>query len=119
MIALKNILVPTDYGEASALALEYGRHLARQFGARLHVLHVVGNVVALTGAELPVAAVAEVEVDRGVVPGDAHVHRCFVAVDDDPTAVRHAPRRSPARRRTSRRAGWRRGRRPACSPRWR
>lgn len=41
MIALKNILVATDFGDCSITALAYGRALARQFGARLHVLHVI------------------------------------------------------------------------------
>jgi len=61
MIALKNILVPTDFGEPSGQALEYGRHFARQFGARLHVLHTVENVMIPGGAEVPVAAVQQVE----------------------------------------------------------
>jgi nucleotide-binding universal stress UspA family protein len=43
MIALKHILVATDFGDASDAALTYGRALARTFGATLHVLHVVGN----------------------------------------------------------------------------
>jgi nucleotide-binding universal stress UspA family protein len=41
MIALKNILVGTDFGEAADMALSYGRELARAFGARLHLVHVV------------------------------------------------------------------------------
>jgi universal stress protein A len=41
MIALKKILVGTDFSQPSAVALEYGRHLARTFNASLHVLHVV------------------------------------------------------------------------------
>jgi universal stress protein A len=61
MIALKNILVPTDFAEPSQRALEYGRHFARQFGARLHVLHTVENVLIPGGAEVPVAAVQQVE----------------------------------------------------------
>ena len=44
MIALKNILVATDFGEASAAALNYGRALARCFNAKLHVLYVCENV---------------------------------------------------------------------------
>lgn len=51
MITLKNILVATDFGEASDAALAYGRALARNFDARLHVLHVVGNTLAVAGAE--------------------------------------------------------------------
>jgi nucleotide-binding universal stress UspA family protein len=35
------ILVPTDFSAPSDVALEYARVMARQFGAALHVLHVV------------------------------------------------------------------------------
>jgi nucleotide-binding universal stress UspA family protein len=45
MIALKNILVATDFGEASAVALAYGRTLARTYNARLHLVHAVENVL--------------------------------------------------------------------------
>ena len=52
MIALNNILVTTDFGEASDAALRYGRELAERFGATLHVLHVAENVaIATLGAE--------------------------------------------------------------------
>src|ERR1700682_6137085 len=43
MIALKNILVATDFSEPAEAALIYGRALARTFGATLHVLHVMDN----------------------------------------------------------------------------
>ena len=43
MILLKNILVATDFGPASDAALTYGRALAQQFGARLHLLHAAEN----------------------------------------------------------------------------
>ena len=49
MIALKNILVATDFGPASEAALRYGRALAARFGARLHVLHVT-EYLPLTAA---------------------------------------------------------------------
>ena len=45
MIALKNILVATDFSEPAAVALNYGRDMARTFDARLHVLHVVDDVL--------------------------------------------------------------------------
>lgn len=45
MIALKNILVATDFSESAAVALAYGRDLARTFDARLHVVHVVEDVL--------------------------------------------------------------------------
>lgn len=43
MIVLKQILVATDFSEASAAAMDYGRALARTFGASLHLLHVAEN----------------------------------------------------------------------------
>jgi nucleotide-binding universal stress UspA family protein len=46
MIVLKNLLVATDFSKPSEEALEYGRHLARTFGATLHVLHVVHDVTS-------------------------------------------------------------------------
>ena len=59
MIAIKNILVATDFSEPSGVALAYGRDLARNYNARLHVLHVVEDVmvrysleVGLIGADL-------------------------------------------------------------------
>jgi nucleotide-binding universal stress UspA family protein len=61
MIAITNILVPTDFSPPSAQALEYGRQFARQFGARLHLLHTVESVLIPGGAEVPIAAVQQVE----------------------------------------------------------
>lgn len=44
MIALKHILVATDFGEASEAALAYGRELARAFAAVLEVVHVIDDL---------------------------------------------------------------------------
>jgi nucleotide-binding universal stress UspA family protein len=41
VIAIKTILVPTDFSECSDRALAYGRGMAATFGATLHLLHVV------------------------------------------------------------------------------
>ncbi len=41
MIKLTNVLVPTDFSEASDAALKYGKALAGAFGARLHIIHVI------------------------------------------------------------------------------
>src|SRR5688572_21435291 len=46
MIALKKILVPTDFGEAADAALTYARALARNFGASIDVLHVAEDASA-------------------------------------------------------------------------
>jgi nucleotide-binding universal stress UspA family protein len=44
MIALKHVLVATDFSEASDAALLYGRTMAMKFGATLHVVHVADNI---------------------------------------------------------------------------
>jgi nucleotide-binding universal stress UspA family protein len=51
MIKINNILVATDFSETSDSAFDYGCALARNFGARLHVLHVVENSLMWTGVE--------------------------------------------------------------------
>lgn len=58
MIALKNILVATDFGESAAVALAYGRDLARTFNARLHVINVVEDVMMRYSPEVSFAAPA-------------------------------------------------------------
>ena len=47
MITLRNLLVATDFDDASTTALAYGREMARRFSATLHVLHVVNDVGAM------------------------------------------------------------------------
>ena len=42
-IALKHILVPTDFSETSRVALRYALALADRFGACVHLLHAVQN----------------------------------------------------------------------------
>lgn len=41
MIALKHVLVPTDFSETSDVALKYGKAFAAAFGATLHVVHII------------------------------------------------------------------------------
>jgi nucleotide-binding universal stress UspA family protein len=53
-LSISNVLVPTDFSEGSAEALDYARQLCRTFGARLHLLHVLEttglvNVVSANG----------------------------------------------------------------------
>jgi nucleotide-binding universal stress UspA family protein len=50
MLALEQILVATDFGEASDVALSYGRELARRFGATLHVVHVAADLASHAAA---------------------------------------------------------------------
>ncbi len=46
MFSIKTILVPTDFSEASEAALRYGRALADAFGASLHLVHVMEDLLA-------------------------------------------------------------------------
>ena len=68
MIALKNILVATDFSPASDAAVSYGRELARSFGAALTVLHVVDDIM-----------VRAYGIDSGVLLTDPDVQRQFEA----------------------------------------
>ena len=52
MVALKNILVATDFSEPSGVALAYGRDLARSYNAQLHVLHIVEDVMMRYSSEV-------------------------------------------------------------------
>jgi nucleotide-binding universal stress UspA family protein len=63
MIALKNVLVATDFSESSDHALAYGRDLARTFGAKLHVLHIAENLMATSVAEYYPAGFPEMQME--------------------------------------------------------
>src|SRR6187200_1919820 len=52
MIALKTVLVATDFSEPSEIAVRYGRALAEAFHASLHILHVVPDSMALPWATM-------------------------------------------------------------------
>lgn len=42
---ITTILVPTDFSESSFHAVQHGLELARRFGAKLHVFHVIREMV--------------------------------------------------------------------------
>jgi nucleotide-binding universal stress UspA family protein len=46
MLSIKSILVPTDFSDPSETALTYGRGLAEAFGASLHLVHVMEDLLA-------------------------------------------------------------------------
>ena len=51
MVVIRNILVATDFSEPSAVAMAYGRDLARTYNASLHVLHIVEDVMTRYNTE--------------------------------------------------------------------
>jgi nucleotide-binding universal stress UspA family protein len=66
MIAIQNILVPTDFSEAADVALAYAGGLAETFGSRIELLHVVATpvlypTVADTSAVTMAQVIADVE----------------------------------------------------------
>ncbi|MEQ1910759.1 MAG: universal stress protein [Vicinamibacterales bacterium] len=84
MIALKSILVATDFGEASDAALSYGREMARAFGAALHVVHVADDVYVRLGGDAYVSVLPELQKD---VEDAARKRLDDLLVDNDPTPI--------------------------------
>lgn len=78
MIRLTQILVPTDFSDLSAAAMDYGRALAWTFGASLHLLHVVENPFLRPMAADPHSYKT------------ATVKRLFERLTDDDRAALHA-----------------------------
>jgi nucleotide-binding universal stress UspA family protein len=64
MIALKKVVVATDFSEPSDAALTYGRELARSFGAQLTVVHVVDDSMSRAYG-----------IDGGMILGDREIQR--------------------------------------------
>lgn len=67
MFALKTILVPTDFSDASQAALDYAKGLAEAFGASLHLVHVMEDLLAHAwSAEVYVASMPNLrgEIER-------------------------------------------------------
>ena len=89
MILLKNVLVATDFGEASDAALRYGRALARSFGATLHVMHVAENVFTRgIGSDAYIAVFPDLQKD---VEEAARKQLDALLTDDDRTTLKAVP----------------------------
>jgi nucleotide-binding universal stress UspA family protein len=84
MIALKNILVATDFDEAADAALAYGRTLAREFGATLHVLHVADDVYMRLGGDSYANVLPELQRD---VEAAARKRLDDTLIDNDPVPL--------------------------------
>jgi len=81
MVTLKKILVATDFGEASAAALRYGRELASAFAATLHVLHVTEDL-SITGVGVHGYAGLSPEVLRDIERAARHQTEALLTDDD-------------------------------------
>ena len=88
MIVLKNILVATDFGETSGVALTYGRDLARSYGATLHVLHVVESVVASMADAESIGALMDLQAQ---IERNAGKQMETLVTDEDRTTLHAKP----------------------------
>jgi len=93
MVALKNILVATDFSEPSGVAMAYGRDLARSYNARLHVLHVVEDVTMRYASEVGFASpqlqgdleeAARRDLDAQITDDDRQTLSVITAVESAP-----------------------------------
>jgi len=63
MKSFQHILFPTDFSPIAEHAFGYALELARRFGARLSILHVIDEQADLRGFYLPHLAYEQVEAD--------------------------------------------------------
>lgn len=86
MLVLKNILVASDFSEPAEVALRYGLEVAKEFDARLHVLHVVEDVASHPYAALPVPAdMGQLQTE---LENNARTSLAALVPEPDRTAVR-------------------------------
>ncbi|MCX6549398.1 MAG: universal stress protein [Acidobacteria bacterium] len=86
MFSIKTVLVPTDFSDASESALTYGKEMARAFGASLHVVHVMEDLLAHAwAAEVYVASMPNL---RDEVERESQIRLDAILSDDDRTALR-------------------------------
>ena len=90
----RNILVATDFGEASQEALKYAFEIAAAHEAKVHLVHVVApedteSDVAPPEALLDADAWAEHELDRLAEPyrASGHVGECHAPIGDPTTEI--------------------------------
>ena len=86
MIALKNILVATDFGNTAASALAYGRELARQYQGRLHVFHAVDDLHWRYSLDMSPGLLVEIQDDLE----ESARQRMTGLLTDEDRAQRHA-----------------------------
>jgi len=87
MIALKTILVATDFSVEADAALSYGRALARTFDATLELLHVADNIYLRLGSDTFIPP-PELQSD---LEQAASQQLDELLVDNDPSPLRTKP----------------------------
>ena len=60
---IKSILFPTDFSEGSSQALQYAVDMAKRYGAKLYVIHVIYDIAKATGWYVPHVSMDEMYKD--------------------------------------------------------
>ena len=63
MTNIKTILFPSDFSENSNHAFGYALDLAKRFGAKLYVLHVIHELIDVTGFYVPHISIDQLQGD--------------------------------------------------------
>lgn len=90
MIALKTILVATDFSAPADTALRYGKDLARTHGASLHLLNVADDLGARMAAA-PMAIVPDLGHLQSDLEEDARRAVAALLTDEDRRVLRAQP----------------------------
>ncbi len=89
MIAIKNVLVATDFSDVAASAIDYARELARRGDGTLHVLHVVDDINSILAyADAGVGGLAPADLQQDIE--QAATRSLEAAVDDCDRRELHA-----------------------------
>ena len=86
-LALKNVLVPTDFSDASEKALAYARAFAEDYGAKIYVSHAVNPTPPIFMPMEPIP----IDLDAEWQDAQAQLNRFA----DQRPLKRHAPRSHP------------------------
>ena len=90
VIALKSILVATDFSKPADTALRYGKDLARTYAASLHVLNVADDLGARIAAA-PMAIMPDIGYLQSELEEDARRAVAALLTDEDRRVLRAQP----------------------------
>jgi nucleotide-binding universal stress UspA family protein len=63
IMEIKSILFPTDFSEGSAQALTYAVDMAKKYGAKLYIVHVIYDIAKASGWYVPHVSVDQMYKD--------------------------------------------------------
>jgi nucleotide-binding universal stress UspA family protein len=84
---MKKILFATDFSEGSSNALPYAIDLAKQYGAKLYLIHVLYDVAKTAGWYVPHASIDEIYADMKKA-AEAELAKTFIEGMQDLTDIK-------------------------------